>query len=481
MKRINCYLLLLITIASCTQTYNELEPGMESLQEETLLRTRCIVEAEIDSVALRDSIYKEFFVSYLDARIYAAIHCRGESAKELDTIIPLKDDVDTLMYLVQYRNGWDVIAADKRGPLVVAMSDEGRFESNDTLPGFSTYLDAQMVYLKSMRNVSEDNKDSDAYIFWSMIYPRSTSVTREYRAGYWELYDSESETTTAESGHMIQTKWGQGEPWNTFVPYNKDKPTEKCAVGCTAVAGAQMLHYLHYNLECPQVMYTSGGCLGHNKSYSYSFSNATEEAWNNMALTRWDYYTAKKEQAALLMAYVGCAIDMNYGEESEAGLEVLNELFGDIGISSTYADYNATTAWNSLKNDMPVIIGAKRLYKKVLGVPFYKGHAWIMDGWKTVTTRYTNYYGWVDSLWQDFKPVDGVEPINPLLLPDNDMIKYRDFKTTTTTVVSKSVLMNWGWDGSYDNIYCTLDGAWSPYSDRVYQYDKEMIHGFTAK
>lgn len=286
MKRICYYLLLLTVIASCTQTDYEFEQSMESLHEEMFLRTRTIAGTEIDSVAIRDSVYKEFFVSYLDARIYAAIHCRGNNAKELDTIIPLTDDVDTLMYLVQYKEGWDIIAADKRGPLVVAMSDEGRFESSDTLSGFSTYLDAQMVYLKSMRNVVEDNKDSDANVFWSMIYPPNTSVTREYRSGYWELYDSESETATAESGHMIQTKWGQDSPWNTFVPYNKDKPTEKCAVGCTAVAGAQMLHYLHSHLGHPRAMYTTGGCLGHNESYSYSFSNATEEAWDNMALSR---------------------------------------------------------------------------------------------------------------------------------------------------------------------------------------------------
>lgn len=477
MKRIDC-LLSLIVFVGCTQMDFEMEQGFNSLQANSFSKTRVISETDVDSITLRDSIYKEFFVPYVGAKIYAAIHCGEESYKELDTIVPMTDGIDTLMYLIQYKKGWDVIAADKRGPLVIAMSEDGRFESDDTLSGFSAYLDVQMQYLKAMRSVVEDNKVSDAYTFWSMIHPQNTSVTRDYGSGYWELYDSESEAITAESGHMIQTKWGQGSPWDTFVPYNKDKPNEQCAVGCTAVSGAQMLYYLHYKLGCPQAMYTTGGCVGHNESYSYSFSNATAEAWDNMALKANDYSTARKEQAALLMAYVGCAIDMKYGELSGKRTKFLQELFDKLGISSTYEDYNSATAWESLKNGMPVIIGAKALIDEY---PYIVGHSWIMDGWKTITIKQTAYYGWVDSTWQDFKPVDGVDPIAPTLVRPDDMIKYKDFKTITNSYKSNYVLMNWGWDGRYDDIYCTLDGAWAPDPEVSLQYSRKMIHGFGLK
>ena len=74
-----------------------------------------------------------------------------------------------------------------------------------------------------------------------------------------------------------------------------------------------------------------------------------------------------------------------------------------------------------------------------------------------------------------------MDPIAPALVRPDDMIKYRDFKTTTNTVVSKSVLMNWGWDGVCDDIYCTLDGAWAPDVSLNYQYGRMMIHGFEVK
>ncbi|MDO5497982.1 MAG: hypothetical protein Q4F45_08890, partial [Alistipes sp.] len=159
MKRIDC-LLSLIVFVGCTQMDFEMEQGFNSLQANSFSKTRVISETDVDSITLRDSIYKEFFVPYVDAKIYAAIHCGEESYKELDTIVPMTDGIDTLMYLIQYKKGWDVIAADKRGPLVIAMSEDGRFESDDTLSGFSAYLDVQMQYLKAMRSVVEDNKVS---------------------------------------------------------------------------------------------------------------------------------------------------------------------------------------------------------------------------------------------------------------------------------------------------------------------------------
>lgn len=480
MKRVGYLLFALLAIVGCTQTEFEFEQNFGSMQTESISRTRAIMDCETDSVALQDSIYKEFFVPYLDARIYAAIHCRGENAKELDTIVPMTDGEDTLMYLVQYKNGWEVIAADKRGPLVVAMSENGNFEMDDSIPGLYTYIEAQKMYLKYMRKVAEHDPSSEAIRFWSMLHPKNGSVTRNLGDGYWELYDCEYETTTAESGHLIQTKWGQDTPWNALVPYNVDNTNNRCAVGCVAVAGAQMLYFLHHKIGYPLTMYTQGGFSGNNNSHSYSFSNPTASAWDNMALNASDTNESRRRQSALLMAYVGSAVDMNYGTQSSADTENLIDVFDYWGISSTLTSYNSTTAWNSLKGGMPVIVRAADEDNKIIGIHLYysERHAWIMDGWKTVTTNYTYYYGWVSNS-------DSGETTDPgilLPMPDNKYV-YTDFKTTNSTTVSKSVLMNWGWDGLSDNIYYSLDGAWSTNTTPAFsfQYDREMIHGFRVK
>jgi len=464
----------MFTFASCQEEF-EMEQYTEPLQEqnENLLRTRANIELENDSNLLCDSIYEAFFVPHQDAVTYAAIHCRGKNAKEFDTIFPMTDGIDTLMYLIQYKNGWDVIAADKRGPLVIAMSDEGKFEFSDTLVGFHAYLEAQKLYLKSMRSVAEYDPNSDAYIFWSMLHPKSQSQARLVGdEGYWMLYDTDTETTTRESGHLIQTRWGQNSPWNTFAPYDSNNPEEKCAVGCVAVAGAQMLYYLHHTLGCPQTMFTSAVCVGNNNSYTINFSNATTAAWNNMALNIYDNSSARRQQSAILLAYVGNAVGMDYGTTSSAKTKKLKDLFSDLGISSTFEDYNSTTAWNSLLNNMPVIISAKTLTDEF---PFYGGHAWIMDGWKTVTTAYTYYYGWVPTPQNN--NVDP-SPMLPVPNPNNPPLIYTETRKEYSSTQTKTVLMNWGWNNDYNNIYCTLEGAWSPYSGVSFQYLKKMLHGF---
>lgn len=463
------------TLFACTQTDIEMEQGFEALQEETMSKTRSVIEIEKPS-ALEDSIYNEFFIPYIDALTYAAIHCRGKNAKEFDTIVPMTDGVDTLMYLVQYQNGWDIIAADKRGPLVIAMSDEGKFEASDTLIGFYAYLEAQKQYLKSMRSVAEHDPDSEAYRFWSMLHPKNNSQARLVGdEGYWQLYDTETETVTRESGHLIPTRWGQNEPWNTFTPYNSDDPETRCAVGCVAVAGAQMLYYLHQTLGCPQTMYTSAVCVGDNNNYTIIFSNETTSAWDNMALTIYDNSSARKKQSAILMAYVGNAVGMDYGSDSGAKTKKLKDFFNGLGISCTFENYNSTTAWNSLINNMPVIISAKTLTDEF---PFYGGHAWIMDGWKTVTTCYTYYYGWLPTPQSGSTITPG--PMQPVPNP-GDLPIYTETRTELSVTQTKTVLMNWGWDNSYNNIYCSLEGAWSPYSSVSFQYLKKMLHGFRVQ
>ena len=95
----------MFTFASCQEEF-EMEQYTEPLQEqnENLLRTRANIELENDSNLLCDSIYEAFFVPHQDALTYAAIHCRGKNAKEFDTIFPMTDGIDTLMYLIQYKN-----------------------------------------------------------------------------------------------------------------------------------------------------------------------------------------------------------------------------------------------------------------------------------------------------------------------------------------------------------------------------------------
>ena len=64
-----------------------------------------------------------------------------------------------------------------------------------------------------------------------------------------EWYTEYLNQTTQQQNHLLATKWGQGTPWNSKTPvrYGGDH----CYTGCTNVAVAQVLYYLHGEIGIP--------------------------------------------------------------------------------------------------------------------------------------------------------------------------------------------------------------------------------------
>jgi len=299
--------------------------------------------------------------------------------------------------------------------------------------------------------------------------------------GYWELYDITcSDLPTIQVDPLLQTKWGQFKPWNTCVPtgYNT---TDRCATGCVAVAGAQTLHYLHYDIGIPAYIPTVGSCVGYSnsstdKNYNFYFSNQTSTAWNNMARTYWDN-SRSFDQSAILMGWVGMNLNMNYTlNESYIETKDLVQVFNSIGINCTYKDYNSKEVRQSLENRTPVILRAKRRTEPivVLWITWgykYSGHSFVADGYETRQTKYTYHYQWVYG--------NGMQPM--YLKSQKTPTTDESFKTEEYISTSNLLIMNWGFDGDYDNGRYTYDGAWNTSSDRNYAYDRSMIIGFSKK
>ena len=47
------------------------------------------------------------------------------------TVLPIITNNDTVMYLVNYEEGWEVLSADKRVPVVLMMCDKGNITENE--------------------------------------------------------------------------------------------------------------------------------------------------------------------------------------------------------------------------------------------------------------------------------------------------------------------------------------------------------------
>lgn len=437
-----------------------------------------------------------FNVSLNDVNTLISILNKNESKKQLDYIEPLDYNGDTLLYVVNHKEnkGWRIISGDRRTTSIFASAEDGVFKLKEINPGVGNWLVELADNILALKQDGVKDTTLGDFTLWANIDKlQESQATANGKSkvqkinspieetGYWELYDIASTTLpSTQVGPLLPTKWGQGTPWNTCVPTGKGT-TQRCVAGCVAVAGAQTLYYLHYNIGVPINAYTVGSCVGYSnsntdKNYAFSFSNPTSTAWDNMARTYGDY-SRSFDLSGILMGWVGMNINMDYTlDESGAYTKDLVPLFNNNGINCSHKNYNSTEIRQSLQNRGPVILSARRRTEPIviLWITWgYKtaGHAFVADGYEIRQTKYTYYYYWVDG--------GGVQPMYVKRQKAAD--SFEEYKTEEYISTSNLLMMNWGYDGSFDNGRYSYDGDWYTSSDRNYAYDREMVIGFSKK
>lgn len=464
MKKCICYLLLIFSVFSCVR--DDLNP-------------RPYLTADFNqSYAIRQKDVLTY-LSIIDKNLQP-------KTKTLQyNLTPVIDNKDTLFYVInKTRGGWYLISGDMRTPEILASGDEGSFDWDKLNPNADFWMNEVLDYLRTLKSDTTLTKsESNIAPVWKKIRNRTDLKTRNPGEGdgFYQHIHTIGTTISSNYGPYITTKWGQGIPWNSCVPYKSDSQN-RCYVGCVAVSGAQMLYFLHYKWNTPASFYSIGSCSGYSENgsnnYSFSFSNSTSGIWDNMAKNSSDI-TRSWHASAILMGYVGLQVDMKYKNDgSGANDRLLREnVFPDLGIYCNYSDYNHETAINSLINGMPVIIGAYRNRVQIVGIPIYSnGHSWIIDGYEKSRTHFTHYYRW--RLYSDFNDNGDDTGDHPIDFDENDVPTKYDYVDQSTSI-THFLRMNWGYDGQYDNARYSIYGNWEPAnSGRNYTYDKKMIHNF---
>ena len=189
------------------------------------------------------------------------------------------------------------------------------------------------------------------------------------------------------------------------------------------------------------------------------------------------------DAVSVLMSYVGTRVKMNYCKEgSGAKTENLINLYRENGISAEVCPYNFNLVKESLDKKLPVNIraatGVKE--KKFLFIPLGKeelnGHSWIIDGYKETELETTYIYERCPSSmfakeYEEPKEHHGLAQITPI-------DKARTFKETTLSTYT-CLLMNWGYDGWYDDAeYNFLESEPWNANGLTYNTRKEIIHNF---
>lgn len=393
-------------------------------------------------------------------------------------IEPFNYDGITLFYIINYEEGWEIISSDKRTPVLLAKGEHGSFSMKDyenTPWGtwmFNIGIDVMNTRLYGAQESYEENENVR---FWTLISNPETILGIPYESsmegsvsepsGHYELVSTYTRTNydSVFIDHLTSTKWSQtSNNCNYYVPYRTDIPSVKSYAGCVAVAGAQMLYFLHYKFGVPSAIPDYAYCSGNINSYQMWQSGSSTTIWGQMN-------TYGNTYVAVLIANAGSCVNMDYGNEGSGAEteDLVDNFFGLYGINCSFSNYDTNAIRTQIINRrVPIIV---RAGSYVLFDTWRFTHSFIIDAAEYTRNKTTYYYEWV----YDAAPDEDVEQLEPDL-------SYTVESYSVNTV--ELVKMNWGWGGDFNEDSFSPGGDWALTGDNGHynlQYRRKMISGFS--
>lgn len=404
---------------------------------------------------------------------------RGLAVKGIDPVI---GSTGVTSYIINYDHGCEVVSADKRLPAIIAFSGKENLDVLSMPEPAREWLDDLNKSVDDFRLSASDFLSESEQInlsFWRTVSAQYTedpfdppAIPGDYPPGHWVLVDTSHELIDAVVvDHLVPVKWGQGDPYNVYCPYVHPvyAPSIHAPAGCVAVAGAQLLYYLHTIWSVPSTAPTSGYVSGYanpNNNYTQIFSNESTSAWNLMQ--------SETNAVALLIGSVGKAVGTRYAEDivlqigqysssqSIAGdasfptyIRNAYNISWSVGTMSTSGDI--VTVSNSINGGMPVYACAHPADGSV-------GHAFLIDAWKDVRHKYVNEYEYVCD--------------DPII---DEMLNLPHYIRVSCSQPAGSYFsMNWGYAGLYDSLWLAPLGQWAP-DGTSYDGTRTIYYGFNVE
>jgi len=473
---IKCFISIVYFFMFCCCNKNLPEGRSNSITEpEVLLKSKT-----------KSSI--SFDVTNEDAyRFSLAHHPNGKISIE-----PLSSGEDTLVYVCNFEpEGWMIISGDRRVSPIIAESNEGRFEINDLPDGLAIWLDSiadDLLSLKKDLSFGE-NEHTDFWKFFSTDKAQSGQITKSDSEMKWYVIEyGPYETTIIEDNdivpHLILTKWGQGSPWNSKCPIDlSTSDNNRCYLGCIATAVGQLLTFTHNNLGKPNDMYHLTSC---SKS---TVNGSTHDIGFTRGLKvidsyRWDLMPADSNSLAIkigfagdLMLDIGNRFGMKYSGSGSGAKMSSSAMYNYYDINYSESSYNSSTVQLNLSDGLPVIVTAYSQKSGIIFPTYSRGHAWLIDGLHQTTRRYEfiKRFEYSENWYQYDECYDTFEEIQNVYGVSSPTDYYRFYITNNYNYL----LMNWGYDGDYDNAYYSTlsDAAWNANSGN-HLYKRKIYYDF---
>lgn len=393
------------------------------------------------------------------------------------------EDQRPLFYVFNYEKGWSIVSSDRRTEPLLASSTDGAFSLKESEnPGHEIMIQTFSAYLNNLKDFNVDVENTASLTMWRnteyILYgmphkkydlPQTKGYWMEgqyYNEPYWMLEPVSYQIVDNVDfiyGPYIQTKWGQGYPWNlNVVMYNG----HHCVHGCTAVAVGQMLNYCHSKLGEPNGLYHM---VDFPTDFYYSGQSivlrdfhANSSRWEDMPI---DANDNNIQYASDLMLEVGHSVNMSYGLYASSAPFSPQHL-SCFNLTCDTGAYNVQTVKNSLMSQMPLLIGGNCYPTPNCNTGNGEGHLWIINAYKQTSSRILYRYKWTLITPEESDTYDEVEIVDG----DDYYLTYsegiarnptmEEFTEDYGSVSTRSdIRMNWGYDGDEDDVWYFLSST----------------------
>lgn len=426
------------------------------------------------------SVHTEFGVSKRMAERYILSDKTNPRISQIDSYVV--DDC-ICFYVFNFEKGFKIVSADTRVPPILAESSEENLYLDDIHEGVRVWLEDTGDIIRQVKKNNIDTKE-DYSSFWATFMPEPEEIpqTRSWPTNpdsVWVKtidYSSVISSFTAHVPHLLQTKWGQGYPWNVNMPMLYG---EHCATCCVVVAISQILYYYYTIYLVPNDFWHSISIASFNSDFTVTL-NKSNYTVNS---SRWYFMppvgmTGYHQYVSDLMLDLGERLQVHYGVSASY---VNHNLDGSIpnlslcGLSSSHDAYSFSTVEADLTNGNPVIISAWTQNNSA-------GHTWVIDGCddyvlKNTTTETFTYVA-VEDLEDD--PLSICYTNSQMLLMYPNAFNGMQIVTITYEPVQR-LRMNWGYDGQGDDAYYgILDTSDWVYGNVNYNYSRLIHYNLSA-
>lgn len=309
------------------------------------------------------------------------------------------DEPDTLMYVFNYEDnaGFAVVSANRATEELIAVTEQGHYIAGEETGnnGLDMYMNMAEAYVQSRELPPLEGGDDDGY------EPA--------------LYETFIDRDTVACGPYLQVRWGQDWPYNRSCPIENGQPTK---AGCVAIAIAQiMTYYQHPNsitityapTDYEQTMYWDY-ILEHQFTENKTSQTCSQCSIDNGHILLGSFIRQVGEEVKMIY----------HSEASGTESEFVKGAFQKFKYAcGNLQTYSSSTVLSSLSNKKLVFMRGE--------VSDGEGHAWVVDGYRNITTVVC----------------ECMKPLSSLV--------WIEISRHTSTKTYHHI--NWGWDGNSNGYF----------------------------